>query len=283
MKTKIALLIVVFMLLIGAALPAAAQTDSYLTVYSTAQRFEGGLMLFRSDTAYIWVLANNGTVQRFPSWRYSRLPDNTVTPPSGHIAPLFGFGKIWGNYASLRNLVGYPVMPELGFSMGIQNINGTYYLTQLDGTIYQINSNGTWTFANSAPPPPPNVNLIDIGATFQPYENGFMIWRADTGAIYTFTDWGNGQGSVGYFAQAGYETYPDNSNTHAPAGRIAPVSGFGRVWGSVFAIRSELGWATAPEQTYQLTVTTTDGLVTTLNLPNGMVAQLDPQTIWWRF
>jgi hypothetical protein len=149
MNLKRVLFTIVFLLLVAA--PVAAQSDA--TIYATAQRFENGLMIWRSDTAFIWVLGNNGQVLNFPASSYTPLPDNPVfgDPPS-RLRPIFGFGKVWGNNVEVRGLLGWPTLPELGFNMPIRYANRTYYLTQLDGSVIQINPNNTWTRTPDNPP-----------------------------------------------------------------------------------------------------------------------------------
>ena len=51
------------------ALPAAAQDEK--RVYATAQRYDSGLMIWRSDTGTIWVLADDGRALDFPTSTYA--------------------------------------------------------------------------------------------------------------------------------------------------------------------------------------------------------------------
>jgi hypothetical protein len=148
------------------ALPAAAQTD--LTVNATAQRFERGLMIWRSDTAQIWVLADSGRAYTFAASTYGRLPDNPIV--SSRLRPIMGFGKVWGNFAYVRDAIGWPTLPELGFDMRIVNWNRVSYLQQFDGTIYQINPDNTWsraagmptTYVPTVPPADARVTAFDV-------------------------------------------------------------------------------------------------------------------------
>jgi hypothetical protein len=363
MNLKRVLFAIVFCLI--AAAPAAAQSTA--TVYSTAQRFENGLMIWRSDTAFIWVLGNNGQVLNFPASRYSQLPDNPVfgDPPS-RLRPIFGFGKVWGNNVEVRGLLGWPTLPEIGFNMGVRYANRTYYLTQLDGSVIQINPNDTWTRTTGGPPPsqarivsftaspnpvtsggvltlnwsiegaqlalvevynqadnslftflpdltrtgstaisiPANLNsnlrvtlwaanraqprgvpvnmyerlvqstiTVSVGgaptssvtqAAFQQYQRGFMIWRADTGAVYMFA---SDNARWVSFPQSTYEGLADNTIV-APSGFVTSVRGFGRVWGNFQHVRDTLGWATAGEQSYQLSVSSRNGTAFAYSLPD---------------
>jgi hypothetical protein len=157
--------------------PAAAQSD--ITVKATAQPFEGGLMIWRSDTALIWVLGNNGRVLTYPSSSYGRLPDNPIfgNPPS-RLRPIFGFGQVWGNFKRVRDLLGWPTATELGFDMRIQYSNRSYYLTQMDGSVITIAPNRTWS-RNTPPPPtvplPLEVGILSFTASPNPAAPGSTL------------------------------------------------------------------------------------------------------------
>ena len=112
MTRKIFFVGVLLALLLAAIVPVAPQTplptlQTTQTVYGTVQEFEYGLMIWRSDTAQIWALIDDGTAFSFPASSYSTLPDNPIfgNPPS-RLRPIFGFGKVWGNVANVRNLLG---------------------------------------------------------------------------------------------------------------------------------------------------------------------------------
>jgi len=363
--------------LLLSAMPALAQSTP--TVYSTAQRFESGLMIWRSDTAFIWVLGNNGRVLNFPASSYSGLPDNPIFgSPPGRLRPILGFGKVWGNNRSVRDLLGWPTLPEIGFNMPIVYTNRTYYLTQLDGTIIQINPDNTWTRATSSPPPTArilsftasadavvpgqpltlawsvegtqvvlievynqadnslvtflpdlplassttittpagltnNLRIVIWGANryqprgtlvnmyerlvqsqliigvnvaessvttqaaYQPYERGFMLWRADTGGVMMFSTTAP---HVAFFRQSDYEGLPDNPITSVPTGFIRPINGFGRVWGNFQHARDSLGYATGAEQGYTLTARILGGGAISYTLPDGRVATVDGLGAW---
>ncbi|MBZ0288918.1 MAG: hypothetical protein K8I30_14975, partial [Anaerolineae bacterium] len=121
--------------------------------------------------------------------------------------------------------------------------------------------------------------VVTTNAAYQVFENGFMIWRADTGAILTFPK----QTGVQQFLQGDYENLPDNPVTDAPPeARLSPINGFGRVWGNFSQVRGALGWAMDGEKSYQTTLHTTyvmspDGVKSIpglcLNLPDGRSAQ----------
>jgi hypothetical protein len=179
--------------LVVATAPAAAQSQT--TVYATAQRFENGLMIWRSDNGFIWVLGNNGQAYTFPASMYSNLPDNPIfgTPPS-RLRPIFGFGKVWGNYQSVRNLLGWPTLKELGFDMPIRATSDAVYLTQLDQTVIQVNNNGTWQRLNGQPPVGPAIDYFNADrGTVAPGSVVTLSWQMSRvdGAILATYDQNN--------------------------------------------------------------------------------------------
>lgn len=363
-----------FLWILLLALPAAAQSQTI--TYATAQRYEHGLMIWRSDTGMIWALANDGRAFSFPAAAYTNLPDNPIfgDPPS-RLRPIFGMGKVWGNYPEVRSALGWPTLDELGFDMPVRVTPAVTYLTQLDGTVIEVNRNGTWRRSGGNPVPdildframphetgrdvtlswqiqgveralievydvsssvPQQIiqdlpaagsTTVTIPATFtsgarvvlwgvnrgpvrvpvtmwarivsqeltvhvngtssaittqaayQPYEQGFLIWRADSGAVLAF---GGGQsGQLMTFSQNSYAGWPDPTHVVIPAGRVRPVNAFGKVWGNVEAVRAMLGYATGGEQGYRMTVRTFDTGAQTFSLPDGRVAYASGS--FWNF
>jgi hypothetical protein len=168
--------------------------------------------------------------------------------------------------------------------------------------VFNMNSR-TWNYESSSPIPtnPPVLPTATVSgdpavttnAAYQVFENGFMIWRADTGDIWVFPK----QANVNYFGQPDYQNLPDNPVTETPpTARLSPINGFGRVWGNVSQIRSALGWAMDTEKSYQATlhplqVVSPDGTKSIrglcLNLPDGRSAQypqyVNDTTIVWGY
>ena len=385
------------LLLLAWVIPALAQTPapaaSDVTVNANVQRFENGVMIWRSDTSFVWVLADDSLAFGFPAASYATLPDNPVhgSPPD-RLRPIFGFGQIWGNNADVRALLGWPTLPEIGFSLRIVFVDGTFYLRLKDGSIDKINPDGTWVKAPALPivapvvptqPPLPGVagatitafdvlprnanpgdtihvtwhvtgarqailevfelgtgfpinvrsrlapvgsasvmipptttgdvrvtligagrpgrpasndeplvqtdivvhvlsatpdQTVHVGAAFQPYQNGFMIWRGDTGDIFVF--FGSGRGSYALYPGSVTGTLPDNPLAGQPAGLVRPINGFGRVWGNTESVRTALGWAIAPEQGYQATVTLAQGTPLSITRLDGALLSLTSAGAW---
>ncbi len=180
MLRKVSFVVLVFSLLLAAVAPAAAQSTQ--TVYGTVQEFEGGLMIWRSDTAQIWALVDDGTAFSFPAASYSTLPDNPIfgNPPS-RLRPIFGFGKVWGNVSNVRTLLGWPTRQEIGYNMPISTSNGAIAITQLDGTVITI-AGGTWSrgFVTPTPVPPPGASILTFDYSQQTAPRGADITFAWT-------------------------------------------------------------------------------------------------------
>lgn len=368
MRMKYVLLLIAPLLVF--ALPAAAQDSTY----ATAQRYEHGLMIWRADTGDIWALANDGRAFGFPSPAYASLPDNPIfgDPPS-RLRPIFGMGKVWGNYQYVRDALGWPTLDELGFNMPVRTSGSTSYFTQLDGTVIQISSGGTWQRTLGDRPAPyvlefraePDVvaagesvtlrwqvqgttrvqiemlqangsrvqgqivdNLPLTGSTtftiparytagarfvlwgvdraepgipdgawvrtlsaemiiptrlnpgpvttqaaYQPFEHGFMLWRADTGDVQVYGS------TVLFFGEDGYANWP--APVYTPPNRIRPVNAFGKVWNNVPQVRDLLGYPTASEQAYTMTVRHFADGASTFTLPDGRTAYTSFGS--WRF
>lgn len=110
---------------------------------------------------------------------------------------------------------------------------------------------------------------VTTDAAFQPYAQGFMIWRKDTGAIYVF-----GMG-MSIYPQSSYDMLPDNVCTELGPGMICPINGFGRIWGNDTYIRRVLGWPTAAEQSYQVTIVSRNNSPLSMTLPDNRKVVID--------
>jgi hypothetical protein len=77
--------------------------------------------------------------------------------------------------------------------------------------------------------------------------------------------------------QSTYGGLPDNPGTLAPPlNRIAPTSGFGKVWANMPTVRDRIGWALGPEQPftarYQAVTPPAPQFSFYFTLPDGKVA-----------
>ncbi len=267
---------------VGQILRVPTDTSGIITgLYNigvTFQQFEKGFMIWRPDSGDIWVYVGQtgGKVWHFLSTAYGRLPDNPVqlVTPSGKVRPILGFGKVWGNYAYVRNALGWATAHELVYISEYRPVTTSqFYFTLPDGHTVLSNYNLTWSIYTGNPPPappaptaPPTSTSVTTSAAYQLFENGFLIWRADTGRIDAFTK----DYSVGFDLNQ-YAYLPDNPVTDVPPpNRVKPMFGFGKVWGNDTALRNALGWALGFEQAYQATfVTAANSYVSCVNLPDG--------------
>lgn len=136
------------------AFPIAAQQINKQLIPVVSQRFENGEMIYRADTGDIYVLSNkSGHWWFFSSTQYGQLALNQNTnAPINRIAPIMGFGRVWANNASIRNELGWAVLPEISLEMTFTLLStGEFYMTRLDGTSLQLFTNGTWQTISSVP------------------------------------------------------------------------------------------------------------------------------------
>jgi hypothetical protein len=97
----------------------------------------------------------------------------------------------------------------------------------------------------------PSGKEVEVGASYQAFENGFMVWRSDTSEIYAFFN----DGTASYFLARDYAGLPEPAVTEQPPlDRQAPSSGFGKVWANAPGVRQKLGWALSGEQGYTTTL-----------------------------
>ncbi len=127
----------------------------------------------------------------------------------------------------------------------------------------------------------------NIAGAFQPFDSGLMFWRSDTHEIYVlFND-----GTFWPFQ----DTWAEGRVLPAeepPAGHYQPVRGFGKVWAEGdklyrIDVRTRLGWATAPEQSYTQTMQAVAPLGadnrSLFSLPIGKAVYLDFSRRRWKY
>lgn len=270
--------------------PAAAAP---VNIYAAFQRFEGGVMIWKSDVGDVWVLFNDSTFLNYAEAAYASLPDNPVTdnPPAGKIKPIRGFGRVWGNFPLVRQKLGWGLEGEYGFTLTMEVFSPTvsapviYAFALPDGRVAEILTT-TWRYKARPGNTPRNIQDLPretrMGATYQRFENGFMLWMSDTGGIWVFAD----SGAAGYYTSQSYGAKRDNPVRETPpTGKFKPVFGFGKVWGHFPSVRQQLGWATAGEQGYRLTfervAAYANGPVNLIfSLPDGRKVSIGADNIW---
>jgi len=134
-------------------------------------------------------------------------------------------------------------------------------------------------------------------AIYQPFQRGFMLWRADQNCVYAIATSIAAEPrhaiipsglpaspdsmihSYGYCLSVAPLTHiPPNLNP--PTGYFEPTGVLGKVWHYYLEVSTELGFATAPEQHYTATVPTNDGAavmdgspftIAQMTLPDGTI------------
>ncbi|MEL6269636.1 MAG: hypothetical protein AAFR22_07480, partial [Chloroflexota bacterium] len=242
------LLLVTAMLLLLYPAALGAQSDAY-------QPFENGHMIWDHTTGSVWILTNTGQATHYPESTYRNLPDDPVTeqPPAGRVSPVSGFGRVWGNFDTVRTQLGWATGTERNIVFNLRDTAPTagrfsQQRAQLpEGQQIVIRSDGTWGPHGV----PREINSLpatsSFPASFQMFENGYMLWWSETGTIWALSN----RGSITRYNSLAYGALPANPiRGAAPAGKLKPAAGFGKVWGNFPVVRSELGWATQHEVSY---------------------------------
>ena len=92
------------------------------TTWTAWQRFQRGYMFWRSDTRRVTALFDDGTWTEFAEqWVEGAPIPSRGDPPAGLLAPMRGFGYIWGTYGEAAERLGWAVDREKGFCARIQS------------------------------------------------------------------------------------------------------------------------------------------------------------------
>ncbi len=77
-------------------------------VWAAYEPFEGGHMVWRSDTRQIYVLYDDATYETYEdTWNEGDPIDIEGTPPPGLSSPVRGFGKLWASQPGVREKLGW--------------------------------------------------------------------------------------------------------------------------------------------------------------------------------
>jgi hypothetical protein len=238
--------------------PAAAEDGMAAgKIYAAFQSYENGYMVWRSDTGGIWVFGNNGWLATYyPEASYKNLPDNPITDPTpaGLTRPVSGFGRVWGNFADVRQALGWAVAAEIGYEAWFEAYGySPGGLTQTRVTLpvrlsLLIRSDGTWGYPGQVRPVASLRSGTTMPITWQAFETGYLMYWPETGSIWALY---LPSGQTQYFDSTAYGALTDNPVTDIPpAGRLKPLFGFGKVWGHFPSVRARLGWAINHETGY---------------------------------
>lgn len=123
------------------------------------QPFEGGSMVWLEDLhdgerVYgdtIIVLYNNGNWEYFEDTWQSGMPesDPSFEPPPGYYQPIRGFGKLWRENSTLREVLGWALEKESGYDAAFQRqhtetISGIAFIRSVKSSVITLYSWG-WT------------------------------------------------------------------------------------------------------------------------------------------
>ncbi len=109
----------------------------------------------------------------------------TVPLPTCAIMPVLGFGNIWTTYPTVRSRLGCPVEPEKGIWSAEETFIGGMMFWRSDLTlIYVLYNNGTWqSFADTweSTQPEWDVNIVAPAGYLQPKRGFGKVWREQPG------------------------------------------------------------------------------------------------------
>lgn len=281
----------------GLRVPPGRIIDADLYVGATYQAFEGGFMVWSGDSSSISVYNyGSGRLESFAARTYSRYaPPSGVVAPAGRITPQNGFGRVWNGLSRIRSVLGWAITGEQGYSMLVRyNANARVDLFSLpDGSV--LYRNGVqWALSSSQvpPPPPPTIapptaipptpyplpNPPNVGSTYQGFEGGFMVWRADTSEVYVYIF---ATSEMFIFAPSRYGNLSINYALTPPLNRFRADNGFGRIWSNFGNIRGALGWGITSESGYlSLVQLLSNGQTYSFTLPFGSTATRVNDRFW---
>jgi hypothetical protein len=270
------------------ATPAGIPATPDVMVNAAFQPFENGWMIWRGDVNTIFVLLGDGTLK---SYHANEIPAATanlmLVAPPGRVQPAVPFAALWRYFSDTAVQIGWPTLPvqtytatvfgQVSFGFGITLPDGRYVGFSFSGPWYMTGiTAGTWTVSGTLetfmPPSYPTLTPIAsatstrLGAVYQTFEHGFMLWRQDQNCVYTYiyTD-DNPKGGIlipqdirmindvssAYHYCVEVAPLPDNPiSDPAPSGLLNPTGALGQVWGHYADIGKFLGYATGPEVNY---------------------------------
>jgi hypothetical protein len=116
-------------------------------------------------------------------------------------------------------------------------------------------------------------------AAVQSFERGIMLWRGDTAEIVVLSNDNRWQAYTDRFVEGQAERDP---TIVAPAGKLQPIRGFGKLWREQAGVRDQLGWAIGKEGGVTALVQSFEHgfLIRLGGLVYALVEQGDGQRVW---
>jgi hypothetical protein len=116
--------------------------DPARAVFGAWQPFEGGVMLWFSDSGEIWALTNiDHRVQVFVDTYVEGEDNPDADAPDDRYTPERGFGKVWEELGGPDSALGWALSPETGFDSARQSAGSRSYTTYIQGpgeTVYAV-------------------------------------------------------------------------------------------------------------------------------------------------
>jgi len=119
----------------------------------------------------------------------------------------------------------------------------------------------------------PSTPLTTIpGVEYQGFENGFVIRDVETRRVYVFFNDG-----TAFNLLDTWNGDPYTIEGTAPEGLFSPENHIGKIWADYDSVRTGIGWAIAPQATYNMARQRGASSISTFfTLPDGQVARYDP-------
>jgi hypothetical protein len=120
----------------------ACPQEPAIAVFAAWQPFEGGVMMWFSDTEQIWVMTNeDNRIQVFDDLFEEGQPDPEAEAPEGLFTPVRGFGLVWEQLGGEDSELGWAMSEEIGFDSARQSASPrsyTVYIKGPDTVIYAV-------------------------------------------------------------------------------------------------------------------------------------------------
>ncbi len=130
--------------------------DSPSIIKGVIEAFQNGLMYWREDLRWIYVIYNDGHWESYEdTWAPPEPERIGLTPPPGLVEPRRGFGKVWREQlGGPEAAIGWATEEEYPLPSRIQNYERGMIL-EVNSVTYLLYSDMSWQDARMIPPSPP--------------------------------------------------------------------------------------------------------------------------------